>query len=90
MNGTRSTHKVYAFIQARTGSSRLPEKVLLEFPSGSGKTLVDRIYDRILTVLPKEQIVYLIPKEDKELRYFLNQRSYLFLQGIYSMLDEDT
>ncbi|EKO07459.1 glycosyltransferase family protein [Leptospira interrogans] len=81
MNGTRSTHKVYAFIQARTGSSRLPEKVLLEFPSGSGKTLVDRIYDRILTVLPKEQIVYLIPKEDKELRYFLNQRNYLFFAG---------
>ncbi|EMO73666.1 cytidylyltransferase [Leptospira kirschneri str. 200801925] len=81
MSGTRSTRKVYAFIQARTGSSRLPGKVLLEFPPGSGKTLIDRIYDRILTVLPKEQIVYLIPEEDKELHYFLNQRNYLFFAG---------
>lgn len=70
MSGIRSTRKVYAFIQARTSSLRLPRKVLLEFPPGSGKTLIDRIYDRILTVLPKEQIIYLIPEEDEELRFF--------------------
>ncbi|EMI61496.1 glycosyltransferase family protein [Leptospira noguchii] len=81
MSGIRSTRKVYAFIQARTSSLRLPGKVLLEFPPGSGKTLIDRIYDRILTVLPKEQIIYLIPEEDEELRFFLNQRNYLFFAG---------
>lgn len=81
MNGIRSTRKVYVFVQARTGSTRLPGKVLKEFPSDSGKTLVDRIQERIRTVLPEEQIVYLIPEEDEELRSFLEKRNYRWFAG---------
>ncbi|EMJ94617.1 cytidylyltransferase domain-containing protein [Leptospira alstonii] len=81
MSGIRSTRNIYAFIQARTGSTRFPGKVLKEFPSGSGKTLIDRIQDRILTVLPEEQIVYLIPDGDEELGSFLKRKNYRFFSG---------
>ncbi|WP_078124825.1 cytidylyltransferase domain-containing protein [Leptospira alexanderi] len=81
MSGIRSTRNIYAFIQARTGSTRLPGKVLRELPFNSGKTLIDRIQDRIRVVLPEEQIVYLIPEEDKELRSFLENRKYRFFTG---------
>ncbi|EMO61828.1 cytidylyltransferase [Leptospira borgpetersenii serovar Pomona str. 200901868] len=81
MSGIRSTRNIYAFIQARTGSARLPGKVLRELPSGSGKTLIDRIQDRIRVVLPEEQIVYLIPEADQELRSFLENRKYRFFIG---------
>ncbi|TGM03446.1 spore coat biosynthesis protein F [Leptospira barantonii] len=81
MSGTHSTRKIYAFVQARTGSTRLPGKVLKEFPPDSGKTLVDRIQERIRTVLPEEQIVYLIPEEDEELRSFLKKRKYQWFAG---------
>ncbi|RHX77587.1 cytidylyltransferase domain-containing protein [Leptospira yasudae] len=81
MSGIRSTHKIYAFIQARTGSTRLPGKVLKEFPPGTEKTLLDRIQERISAVLPEEQIVYLIPDGDEELRSFLQSRNYGFFTG---------
>ncbi|WP_036095123.1 cytidylyltransferase domain-containing protein [Leptospira weilii] len=81
MSGIRSTRNIYAFVQARTDSTRLPGKVLKEFPSGSGKTLIDRIQERILTVLPEEQIVYLIPEGDKTLGSFLERRNYRFFKG---------
>lgn len=83
MSGIRSTRNIYAFIQARTSSIRLPGKVLRELPFNSGKTLIDRIQDRIRVVLPEEQIVYLIPEEDKELRSFLENRKYRFLPEIF-------
>ncbi|AOP32953.1 spore coat biosynthesis protein F [Leptospira tipperaryensis] len=85
MSGILSTPKIFAFIQARTDSTRLPGKVLNEFPFGSGKTLLDRIQDRIRTVLPEEQIFYLIPENDDRLRFFLEERNYNFLTG--SLLD---
>ncbi|MCG6192180.1 glycosyltransferase family protein [Leptospira sp. FAT2] len=81
MSGIRSTRKIYAFIQARTDSTRLPGKVLKEFPPGTGKTLIDRIQERISAVLPEEQIVYLIPDGDEELRSFLQSRNYRFFTG---------
>ncbi|WP_004471543.1 cytidylyltransferase domain-containing protein [Leptospira santarosai] len=81
MSGIRSTPNIYAFIQARTSSTRLPGKVLRELPPNSGKTLIDRIQDRIRVVLPEERIVYLIPEEDKDLRSFLEYRKYRFFFG---------
>ncbi len=36
-----------AIIQARTGSSRLPSKVLLDLPFGSGKTILEQIVIRL-------------------------------------------
>ncbi|MDV6237226.1 spore coat biosynthesis protein F [Leptospira ellisii] len=84
MSGTRSTRntpEIFAFIQARTGSTRLPGKVLAEYPPESGKTLIDRIQERIVSVLPENRIVYLIPEEDEELRVFLEKRGYLYFRG---------
>lgn len=84
MSGIRSTPNIYAFIQARTSSTRLPGKVLRELPPNSGKTLIDRIQDRIRVVLPEERIVYLIPEEDKDLRSFLEYRKYRFFWETFS------
>ncbi|MBM9576339.1 spore coat biosynthesis protein F [Leptospira sp. 201903070] len=88
MNGIPSTPKIFAFIQARTDSTRLPGKVLKEFPFGSGKTLLDRIQDRIRTLLPEEQIFYLIPENDNKLRTFLKARKYNFIEGSLSDVRE--
>ncbi|XDD50749.1 spore coat biosynthesis protein F [Leptospira sp. WS92.C1] len=81
MSGILSTPKIYALIQARTASTRLPGKVLKEFPFGSGKTLIDRIQDRIRTLLDEDQIYYLIPEKDEELRSFLEKRNYRYFCG---------
>ncbi len=81
MSGILSTPKIFAFIQARTDSTRLTGKVLKEFPFGSGKSLIDRIQERIRTLLPEEQIYYLIPENDDRLRNFLTERNYNFLTG---------
>ncbi|TGK36442.1 spore coat biosynthesis protein F [Leptospira gomenensis] len=81
IRSTRNTPEIFAFIQARTGSTRLPGKVLAEYPDGSGKTLIDRIQERIVSVLPEERIVYLIPEEDEELREFLERRKYTHFCG---------
>ena len=39
--------KIGAIIQARTGSSRLPGKVLLELPYGSGKRVLEHVVERV-------------------------------------------
>ncbi|MBM9502826.1 spore coat biosynthesis protein F [Leptospira sp. 201903071] len=88
MSGIPSTPKIFAFIQARTDSTRLPGKVLKEFPFGSGKTLLDRIQERIQTLLPEERIFYLIPENDDRLRTFLKKRKYNFLTGSLSDVRE--
>ncbi|EPG72905.1 hypothetical protein LEP1GSC058_3926 [Leptospira fainei serovar Hurstbridge str. BUT 6] len=78
MSGTLLTRKkpgsLYAFIQARTSSTRLPGKVLKELPKGSGNILLDHIHFRLGKVLPQSRIVYLIPEGDSELETFLTSR----------------
>lgn len=81
MNGTHLTPKPFAFIQARLGSTRLPGKVLLELPEGSGVTILDHIFNRLIQILPKERIVFLIPEIDLGLKDFLNRRGYLWFAG---------
>jgi len=81
MNGTLLTPKPYAFIQARLGSTRLPGKVLLDLPENSGVTILDHIFNRLIRILPKEQIVFLIPETDSELENFLKQRNYHWFAG---------
>lgn len=63
------------------GSTRLPGKVLLELPEGSGVTILDHIFSRLIQILPKERIVFLIPETDLELKDFLNRKDYLWFAG---------
>ncbi|TGK58224.1 spore coat biosynthesis protein F [Leptospira wolffii] len=86
MNGIPSTPKkpirsLYAFIQARTGSTRFPKKVLAELPPGSGKTILEHIHARIRKVLPADKIVYLIPEGDAELADFLSLKKMRYFVG---------
>ncbi|TGL60593.1 cytidylyltransferase domain-containing protein [Leptospira sarikeiensis] len=85
MSGIHSTRKpirsLFAFIQARTGSTRFPKKVISPIPPDSDKTILDHIHSRILKILPNSRIVYLIPEGDKELEKFLDQRGMLSFSG---------
>ncbi|PJZ69172.1 spore coat biosynthesis protein F [Leptospira perolatii] len=82
MSGTHLTLKnLYAFIQARTGSTRLPWKVLRELPNSSGITLLDHIHSRVSRVIPSSRIVYLIPDGDSELQDFLLKKKRNVYQG---------
>lgn len=88
MNGIRLMHEFFAFIQARTTSSRLPKKVLKEIPENSGLTILDHIYGRLLQILPAANIVYLIPDTDIELEEFLKKRNYQYHKGSESDVRE--
>ncbi|TGK35680.1 cytidylyltransferase domain-containing protein [Leptospira andrefontaineae] len=78
MSGIHSTPKpkirsLFAFIQARTGSTRFPKKVIRPIPSNSDKTILDHIHSRVLKILPNSRIIYLIPEGDSELGSFLKK-----------------
>lgn len=79
MNGIPLTHNVFAFIQARTTSNRLPNKVLRLFVDG--KTILHFIVERVHKVLPKSKIVLLIPEGDQPLVQFAEENQILFFEG---------
>jgi len=79
MSGIPLTHKIFAFIQARTGSSRLPKKVINNFIKNL--TILDLLLDRVKQVLPLEKICLLIPEGDQELKEFAKDRKINFFQG---------
>ncbi|TGM99644.1 cytidylyltransferase domain-containing protein [Leptospira dzoumogneensis] len=86
MSGIHSTPKpkirsLFAFIQARTGSTRFPKKVIRPIPSNSDKTILDHIHSRVLKILPNSRIVYLIPEGDSELGSFLEKRNMNHFSG---------
>lgn len=53
--------KVVAIIQARLGSTRLPNKVLLEIPPNSGITCLDRVIERVNRCTLLDDIVLTTP-----------------------------
>ncbi|MCB1188901.1 MAG: spore coat biosynthesis protein F [Leptospiraceae bacterium] len=72
---------LYAFIQARTTSTRLPGKVLLPLPSNSEEVLLSQIIFRLNKVLPIDKIVLLIPKEDEQLLEFTKKSGVQCFEG---------
>ncbi len=81
MNGIHLMPNIFAFIQARSTSARLPQKVLRTLSENPNLTILDHIYLRLLHVLPKEKIIFLIPKSDTLLIEYCNQKNYLFFEG---------
>ncbi|PJZ46208.1 cytidylyltransferase domain-containing protein [Leptospira brenneri] len=81
MNGILSTRDCFAFIQARLGSTRFPQKILKSIPETSNTSVLDHIHNRLSTIFPKEQIVFLIPESDFDLITFLNKRNYQYFAG---------
>ncbi|TGL44418.1 cytidylyltransferase domain-containing protein [Leptospira perdikensis] len=81
MSGILSTLDCFAFIQARLGSTRLPNKILKSIPENSNTSVLDHIHNRLSTIFPKDQIVFLIPENDKNLIDFLNTRNYQSFVG---------
>lgn len=78
MNGTHSMHKFFAFIQARSTSSRLPEKVL---KSIGNKPILTHILDRLCKVIEQDQIVLLIPHGDTKLIDYAQKNSVQYFEG---------
>ncbi|EMY63066.1 cytidylyltransferase domain-containing protein [Leptospira terpstrae] len=81
MSGILSTRECFAFIQARQGSTRLPKKILKSIPKESNTSVLEHIHNRLSTIFPKEQIVFLIPESDSELIDLLNLKNYQYFVG---------
>ncbi|MCW7491734.1 spore coat biosynthesis protein F [Leptospira sp. 2 VSF19] len=81
MSGILSTRDCFAFIQARLGSTRFPKKILKSIPEESNTSVLDHIHNRLSTIFPKEQIVFLVPEGDRELIEFLQNKNYQYFVG---------
>jgi spore coat polysaccharide biosynthesis protein SpsF len=81
MNGIHLMPEIFAFIQARSTSSRLPQKVIQIFSENPNLTILDHIFNRVSQVLPKDRIVLLIPYSDTPLIEFCKKKSYLYFEG---------
>lgn len=58
-----SSNQTYIIIQARLASTRLPEKIILDFFEGKG--ILEVIIDRIKTIIPPEQIIIATSEENR-------------------------
>ncbi|MCU0824961.1 MAG: spore coat biosynthesis protein F [Leptospira sp.] len=83
MNGIHSTPKPYLLIQARLGSTRLKGKVLksLSPEQYPDLTILDHLHKRLLFLFPNEQIIFLIPSQDRELSNYLESKSINYFFG---------
>jgi spore coat polysaccharide biosynthesis protein SpsF (cytidylyltransferase family) len=68
---------IITLIQARTGSTRRPGKVLAEFPGGP--LLIDAVYGRARQIGPRT--VFTIPRDDTRLEIALMQRGWEYSKG---------
>ncbi|MCB1178038.1 MAG: spore coat biosynthesis protein F [Leptospiraceae bacterium] len=81
MSGIHLTLKVFAFIQARTGSTRFAGKVLKSFTKSPDWCILDHIIFRLEKVLPKENIILLIPKNDSPLKEYADKNRINYFEG---------
>ena len=80
--------KVVCIIQARIGSTRLPNKVLM--PVYNQKALLDMVFDRVAKAKSVSQIIFAIPggMSDLILLEYLKKSGYKFHTGSeYNVLD---
>ncbi|MCE9501863.1 MAG: spore coat biosynthesis protein F, partial [Leptospira sp.] len=81
MNGIPSTPEIFAFVQARTGSTRLRGKIFRHIPEGSDTTLLDHIAKRLGRILPADRVIFLVPENDIEAIEFCKSRKYNWFEG---------
>jgi len=60
--------KIGAIIQARTGSSRLPGKVLLELPYGSGITVLEQVIRRVKKSQKADEVIVATTTKEEDLK----------------------
>lgn len=70
---------LFFFIQARSTSTRLPEKVIQNFHET--RTILDVLIDRLKSIFFYNKIVLLIPEFDIPLKKFCLERNYSFFLG---------
>lgn len=75
--------KIGAIIQARSGSSRLPRKVLLDLPYGSGVTVLERVIERTKRAKTLQEIIVATTtkKEDDEIVKVSQKRNIKIFRG---------
>ena len=81
MNGILSMHDFFAFIQARSSSTRFPGKVLKSIPPESDKVILSHIIERLIKIIPRENIVLLVPKNDSALIEYAQKQNLFFFEG---------
>jgi len=85
MNGTPLMHspRIYAFVQARLSSTRLPHKVLATLPFNREReaSILEHIFFRLSRVMEKEKIVFLIPDNEPELESYISSRGWNIFVG---------
>ena len=75
-------NKVGIFIQARSNSKRLPNKIYLNLgKTNQKKPLLLHVYDRLSKICNKAQVVILIPEDDRELINFCEDYNLNFFKG---------
>ena len=73
-------------LQARTGSHRLPGKILLTLPHG--KTVIEEVYYRLSQVDGKIPLILLIPQDDEYLREICTHYHWDFFCGSHENVRE--
>jgi spore coat polysaccharide biosynthesis protein SpsF len=74
-------HNFFAFIQARSTSTRFPGKVLKTIPKESNKPILSHIVERLIKVIPKDKIILLIPANDSEIIQYAKANSLNYFEG---------
>jgi len=69
---------VNCFIQARTGSKRLPDKVLLNL---CGKSAIQRCYERVMMCERINNVIVIIPDNEPEFAEYLCEVGIPFFKG---------
>lgn len=80
--------QIFCCIQARLGSTRLLRKILSQLPfqkKPNGQieslTILEHIHKRLLKVFPSDQIIYLIPNNEPELKDYIESKEWNYELG---------